>query len=112
MALAFAIYHQPEQRGKRKGPGKLLLLCSLLLALCLVCATLRVLSDGMAKHSKLQSTLEYSLARVILSSLGALPRRAAITAGIGVSRIAYLLLGGLRRTGQRNLEIAFPDMDQ
>ncbi|MGI8835599.1 MAG: lysophospholipid acyltransferase family protein [Pyrinomonadaceae bacterium] len=66
----------------------------------------------MAKHSKLQSALEYSLARVILSSLGALPRRAAITVGVGIGRIAYLLPGNLRRTGERNLKIAFPDMDQ
>ena len=66
----------------------------------------------MAKHSKFQSALEYWLAKVILSSLGALPRRAAIAVGIGISRIAYRLLGRLRRTGVRNLEIAFPDMDQ
>jgi KDO2-lipid IV(A) lauroyltransferase len=66
----------------------------------------------MAKHSKLQSTLEYSLARVILSSLGALPRRAAIAVGVGIGRIAYLLPGNLGRTGERNLQIAFPDMDQ
>jgi KDO2-lipid IV(A) lauroyltransferase len=66
----------------------------------------------MAKHSKLQSTLEYSLARVILSSLGALPRRAAIAVGVGIGRIAYLLPGNLGRTGERNLQIAFPDMAQ
>lgn len=66
----------------------------------------------MAKHSKLQIDLEYSLARVILSGLGALPRRAAITLGIGIGRLACLLPGSLRRTGERNLEIAFPDMDQ
>ena len=66
----------------------------------------------MAKHSKLQIALEYSLARVILSGLGALPRRAAIAVGIGISRIAYLLLGRLRRTGERNLEIAFPESDE
>ena len=66
----------------------------------------------MAKHSKLQIALEYWLARVILSSLGALPRRAAIAVGIGISRVAYLLLGRLRRTGVRNLEIAFPEIQQ
>jgi KDO2-lipid IV(A) lauroyltransferase len=66
----------------------------------------------MAKHSKLQIALEYSLARVILSGLGALPRRAAITVGIGIGRLVYLLPGNLRRTGERNLEIAFPNMDQ
>jgi Kdo2-lipid IVA lauroyltransferase/acyltransferase len=64
----------------------------------------------MAKHGKLQVTLEYALARAILLSLGALPRRAAIALGVGFGRIAYFCAGSLRRTGQRNLEIAFPDM--
>jgi Kdo2-lipid IVA lauroyltransferase/acyltransferase len=64
----------------------------------------------MAKHGKLQITLEYALARAILLSLGALPRRAAITLGLGLGHIAYFCAGGLRRTGQRNLEIAFPDL--
>jgi Kdo2-lipid IVA lauroyltransferase/acyltransferase len=66
----------------------------------------------MAKRSKLKSSLEYTAARMMLSSLGALPRRAAITVGLGIGRIACLLPGSLRRTGERNLEIAFPDMDQ
>ncbi|MEP6717630.1 MAG: lysophospholipid acyltransferase family protein [bacterium] len=66
----------------------------------------------MAKHSRLQSALEYSLARVILCSLGALPRCVAVSVGVGIGRLAYLLPGNLSRTGQRNLEIAFPDMDQ
>lgn len=66
----------------------------------------------MAKHGKLQITLEYALARTILSSLGVLPRRAAVGIGLAIGQVAYLLPGQLRRTGQRNLEIAFPDMPE
>jgi KDO2-lipid IV(A) lauroyltransferase len=47
----------------------------------------------------------------MLSTLGALPRPAAIAVGRGVGRLAYTLAGKLRRTGMRNLEMAFPDMD-
>lgn len=46
---------------------------------------------------------------MILSGLGALPRRAAITLGLLSGRIAYLLPGGLYRTGERNLALAFPE---
>lgn len=64
----------------------------------------------MAKNGKLQIALEYALARTILSALGLLPRALAIALGLAIGRLAYLLLGTLRRTGQRNLEIAFPEM--
>ncbi|MCA1603480.1 MAG: lysophospholipid acyltransferase family protein [Acidobacteria bacterium] len=64
----------------------------------------------MAKHGKLQIALEYALARAILSGLGVLPRQLAIAIGISIGRLAYLLPGKLRRTGSRNLEIAFPEM--
>ena len=64
----------------------------------------------MAKHSNLQIGLEYALARTILSSLGVLPRSLALAIGLTIGRLAYLLPGKLRRTGQRNLEIAFPEM--
>ena len=64
----------------------------------------------MAKHGKLQIALEYALARTILSGLGVLPRPVAIALGLAIGRLGYLFPGSLRRTGQRNLEIAFPDM--
>jgi KDO2-lipid IV(A) lauroyltransferase len=63
----------------------------------------------MAKPGKLQTQLEYALARAILSALGALPRALAIGVGLGIGRVGYLLPGNLRRTGRRNLEIAFPE---
>jgi KDO2-lipid IV(A) lauroyltransferase len=66
----------------------------------------------MAKPGKLQESLEYALARTILSALGVLPRPAAIAVGLTIGRLAYLLPGNLQRTGQRNLEIAFPAMPE
>jgi KDO2-lipid IV(A) lauroyltransferase len=64
----------------------------------------------MSKNGKLQTTLEYGLARAIISGLGILPRPLAIAAGRVMGRIAYFLPGKLRRTGQRNLELAFPEL--
>jgi KDO2-lipid IV(A) lauroyltransferase len=66
----------------------------------------------MAKRGKLQTTLEYALARSILGFLGLLPRATAIMLGRALGRIAYWLPGNLRRTGERNLEIAFPEMSK
>jgi KDO2-lipid IV(A) lauroyltransferase len=63
----------------------------------------------MAKRGRLQTTLEYALARTIISGLGALPRPAAVALGLLLARIAYVLPGGLNRTGQRNLQLAFPE---
>ena len=66
----------------------------------------------MAKPGKLQTSLEYLLARMVLSGLGILPRPLAIAVGLSIGRLAYFVTGNLRRTGQRNLEIAFPEMPE
>ena len=66
----------------------------------------------MAKPGKLQASLEYALARTILSALGILPRPAAIALGLSIGWLGYLLPGNLRHTGKRNLEIAFPAMPE
>jgi KDO2-lipid IV(A) lauroyltransferase len=66
----------------------------------------------MAKRGKLQTSLEYALARSILGGLGLLPRPAAVTVGRALGRLAYWLPGKLRRTGEINLSIAFPEMDE
>ncbi|HEY6805077.1 MAG TPA: lysophospholipid acyltransferase family protein [Pyrinomonadaceae bacterium] len=63
----------------------------------------------MAKHGKLQTNLEYIAAKVLLSSLGKLPMSLAISVGQGFGNLAYRLAGNLRRTGQRNLQLAFPE---
>ncbi len=66
----------------------------------------------MAKHGRLQTTFEYALARSLISGLGLLPRSAAVGLGRLFGRLAYHLPGNLRRTGERNLEIAFPELSQ
>jgi len=66
----------------------------------------------MAKRGKLQNSLEYGLARLILGSLGILPRSTAIALARALGRIAYWLPGKLRRTGETNLEIAFPELSE
>jgi Kdo2-lipid IVA lauroyltransferase/acyltransferase len=60
------------------------------------------------KHSK----LEYLLARSTLGLFGFLPRPVAIGLGRAMGRIAYWLPLKLRRTGERNLEIAFPEITE
>jgi KDO2-lipid IV(A) lauroyltransferase len=64
----------------------------------------------MAKQGKLRIKLEYLLARSLVTSLGILPRALALRVGEGLGRLGYFLAGGLRRTGERNLEIAFPEL--
>jgi KDO2-lipid IV(A) lauroyltransferase len=64
----------------------------------------------MGKKGTAQTFLEYAAVRALVSGLGLLPRRAAVLAGRGLGRAAYALAGGLRRTGLRNLELAFPEM--
>jgi KDO2-lipid IV(A) lauroyltransferase len=43
--------------------------------------------------------------------LGILPRKLAVAVGRTVGRLGYLLFSDLRRTGSRNLDIAFPQLD-
>ena len=66
----------------------------------------------MAKRGKLQTTLEFALARTIISGLGALPRPAAVSLGLLLGRIVCSLPGGLKRTGEINLRIAFPEKSE
>ena len=63
----------------------------------------------MAKHGKLQTSLEYAAARVVISVVGALPIRQSMHLGRFFGQIAYLLAGELRRTGEINLKLAFTD---
>ena len=63
----------------------------------------------MAKKSKNIINIEYTAARAALTILGLLPRNAALSLSRGILRGLPLFLGGLKRTGLRNLEIAFPE---
>jgi len=62
--------------------------------------------------SNLQINLEYLIARSLLAVFGWLPLGAALFVGSGLGRCAYYFSSRLRRTGLRNLELAFPELDQ
>src|SRR6266852_1299250 len=64
----------------------------------------------MAK-STLQINLEYVIARSLLATFAVLPLRLALSTGSILGRGGYYLSGRLRRTGLRNLELAFPELD-
>jgi KDO2-lipid IV(A) lauroyltransferase len=61
--------------------------------------------------SSLQINLEYLIARSLLALLAVLPLTFALRAGSILGSIGYYFSGRLRRTGLRNLELAFPELD-
>ncbi|HEY5884764.1 MAG TPA: lysophospholipid acyltransferase family protein [Pyrinomonadaceae bacterium] len=63
----------------------------------------------MGKRGKLETWVEYSIARAIFAGLSAMPRSWAMTTGKSLGRLAYFAAGELRRTGDRNLKLAFPE---
>ena len=64
----------------------------------------------MAKKSKLQIRLEYTIARSLLGGLGLMPRGLALLVSGTIAKIGYHALGDLRRIGIQNLALAFPEM--
>jgi len=58
----------------------------------------------------MREALEFAFAWTLLKLMGVLPRGLARQAGAALGAIAWVLLPKLRRTGQRNLELAFPQM--
>ena len=66
----------------------------------------------MASKSKTQISAEYLIARGLLAALGLLPRAGALAISVGIARLCFRLLGGLRKVGMRNLEIAFPEKSE
>jgi KDO2-lipid IV(A) lauroyltransferase len=59
----------------------------------------------------MRQRLEFILVFVLVRGLGALPRRLARAAGAGLGTMAFAFTRRLRRTGDRNLEIAYPGRD-
>ena len=53
--------------------------------------------------------LEYAPVWLLVKVLGFLPRPVARRAGIGIGQLTYLLHRRLRRVGERNLQLAFPE---
>ena len=60
--------------------------------------------------SNLQINLEYATARLLLAGFGALPQNVALRVGSIMAGGAYYFSGRLRRAGERNLRLAFPDL--
>ncbi len=58
----------------------------------------------------MRKALEYAFAWTLLRLMGALPRSVARSAGAALGAVAWRLLPNLRRTGMRNLELAYPHM--
>jgi len=63
----------------------------------------------MAKKSSLRVRVEYAGARLALGLFGLLPRSTAVRLATLLMLAIPILLPKLRRTGMRNLEIAFPE---
>jgi Kdo2-lipid IVA lauroyltransferase/acyltransferase len=61
--------------------------------------------------SNLQINLEYLIARALLGLFGWLPLGVALFLAPRLGRSGYYFSGRLRRTGLRNLELAFPELD-
>ena len=59
----------------------------------------------------MRQRLEFILVFVLVRGLGALPRRWARAAGAGLGALAFVLTSRLRRTGERNLQLAYPAHD-
>ncbi len=57
----------------------------------------------------LKERVEYWFLHILTGSLRLLPRLLARTIGSLIGRFAWLLLGGLKRTGLQNLKLAFPE---
>jgi len=67
---------------------------------------------GVAKQVKLKQRLEYWCLRVLVAVMGMLPRPLGRAAGAMLGWMVYVLLGRLRRVGQRNLAMAFPEKSE
>ena len=59
----------------------------------------------------MRQRLEFIVVVVLVRALGALPRSWARAIGASLGAVVYFLTGRLRRTGERNLEIAYPASD-
>jgi len=57
----------------------------------------------------LREWAEFCIVRVVVSSIGILPRRLARALGAAIGWLAFHGLGRLRKAGLQNLELAFPE---
>ncbi len=79
--------------------------------------TLKVLKDFAqssaeavdARDETVSEALEYWAVRGLVGLVGALPRPVARVTGAVIGWVCWNVLGGLRKTGLRNLKLAFPE---
>ena len=64
----------------------------------------------MESRGKLRTAVEYALTRVLFWVMGVLPRSIAVCAGSAFAYLTYLSVPRLRRIGDLNLRIAYPEM--
>jgi KDO2-lipid IV(A) lauroyltransferase len=57
----------------------------------------------------MRQRIEFIVVFALVRGLGVLPRRWARAAGAGLGALAFLFTGRLRKTGERNLAIAYPE---
>ncbi len=63
----------------------------------------------MAKPGNVRTWIEYAAARSVLAVLSALPLGWAMGLGRSMGSVGHRLAGNLRVTGERNLQLAFPE---
>lgn len=61
---------------------------------------------------RLRERLEYAVLRLLLKTLGALPRGAARALGASIAQLFFALMPRLRRTAMFNLKLAFPEWSE
>ena len=69
----------------------------------------RRVSAARGRPVTLRERLEFGLVWLLVNGLGALPRGLARAIGAGIGAVAFALLGRLRKSGLRNLELAYPE---
>jgi KDO2-lipid IV(A) lauroyltransferase len=67
------------------------------------------IANSPARSATFRERLEYLALRVVVGAVGSLPRAVARAVGAALGGIVYSSLSRLRKTGLRNLEMAFPE---
>ncbi|MGH9899977.1 MAG: lysophospholipid acyltransferase family protein [Pyrinomonadaceae bacterium] len=65
----------------------------------------------MRKKSSIKILVEYTIARLVLLTLGLAPRKFSTSLGVFTGELVYRFSGRLRKVGERNLALAFPELE-
>jgi KDO2-lipid IV(A) lauroyltransferase len=61
-------------------------------------------------QASVREAVEFGFVWLFVKAIGVLPRRLARAVGAAIGGLAFHVLGRLRHTGERNLELAFPEI--